>query len=140
MVKYPEIISSWSFQAQKIAFQRIFRYEPVVMKLYDWVNICKLSWRFINPFQPSVACHIETCHLVFAANEMTGFCMKCNTGLKWGDPLIYSPNAIKNFKFRFSSHHFGPSKHYLLKVNNRNTEKGCEIYLKSTLKVSEGRQ
>ena len=36
----------------------------------------------LNPFQPSVAFHIETSHLICKANEMNGFCMKCNTGLK----------------------------------------------------------
>ena len=37
----------------------------------------------INPFQPSVAFHIETCHLICSANQMTGLYIKCNTGLKW---------------------------------------------------------
>ena len=30
----------------------------------------------------SVAFHIETSHLICIANQMTGFYMKCNTGLK----------------------------------------------------------
>ena len=34
----------------------------------------------INPFQPSDAFHIET---ICCANQMTGFYIKCNTGLKW---------------------------------------------------------
>ena len=37
---------------------------------------------FFDPFQPSVAFHIETSHLTCIANEMTGFYMKCKTGLK----------------------------------------------------------
>ena len=37
----------------------------------------------VNPYQPSVALHIETNHLIFRANQMTCFCMKCNAGLKW---------------------------------------------------------
>ena len=36
----------------------------------------------INPFQPSVAFHTETIHLIRRANQRTGFFMKCNTGLK----------------------------------------------------------
>ena len=36
----------------------------------------------INPFQPSVAFHMETSYLICTANQMTGFHMKCNTGLK----------------------------------------------------------
>ena len=34
-----------------------------------------------NPFQPIVAFHIETSHLICIANQMTGFYMKYNTGL-----------------------------------------------------------
>ena len=37
----------------------------------------------INPFQPSVAFHIETSHLICTASKMTSFYIKCNTGLKW---------------------------------------------------------
>ena len=36
----------------------------------------------INPFQPSVAFHVETSHLIRNANQTTGFYMKCNNGLK----------------------------------------------------------
>ena len=36
----------------------------------------------LNPFQSSVAFHIETSHSTCTANQMTGFYMKCNTGLK----------------------------------------------------------
>ena len=37
----------------------------------------------INSFQPSDAFYIETSHLICSANQVTGFYMKCNTGLKW---------------------------------------------------------
>ena len=40
-----------------------------------------------NPFQPSVAFHIETRNLFCRANQMTGFYMKHNTGLKWVNGL-----------------------------------------------------
>ena len=36
----------------------------------------------INSFQPSVKFHIETSHLICSANQITGFYMKCNTGLE----------------------------------------------------------
>ena len=36
----------------------------------------------ISPFQPNVAFHIKTSHLTGSANQITGFRMKCNTGLK----------------------------------------------------------
>ena len=37
----------------------------------------------LNPYQPSVAFHIETSYLICIANQMAGFNMKCNTELKW---------------------------------------------------------
>ena len=37
----------------------------------------------INLFLPCVAFYIETCHLFFSANQMTGFYMKCSTELEW---------------------------------------------------------
>ena len=37
----------------------------------------------INPFQSTVAFHIETSRLFYRANQMVGFYMKRNTGLKW---------------------------------------------------------
>ena len=43
----------------------------------------KVKIRFINPFQPSVAFHIEISHLIFNENQVTDFYMECNTGLKW---------------------------------------------------------
>ena len=48
----------------------------------------------LNPFQLSVIFHIGTCHLVCIANQMTGFYMKCNAGLKWG------PKWVKASKFK----------------------------------------
>ena len=37
---------------------------------------------FYSPFQFSVTFHIEHSHLICSANQMTGFYMKCNAGLK----------------------------------------------------------
>ena len=39
--------------------------------------------RIFNLFQPSVAFHIETSHLIFTAKQMSDFYMKCNTELVW---------------------------------------------------------
>ena len=49
------------------------------------INHCidNAFWLFVNPFQPSVRFHIETSHLICTANQMTGFYIVCNTGLKW---------------------------------------------------------
>ena len=48
----------------------------------------------LNLFQSSVACHIETSHLICSENnlicsenQMNGFLIKCNTGLKWVKPF-----------------------------------------------------
>ena len=41
------------------------------------------SLKQFNPFQPSIAFHIETSHLFCRANQVTGFYIKHNTGLKW---------------------------------------------------------
>ena len=37
----------------------------------------------LNPFQPRVAFLIETSHLIYTANQMTGFYLEYDTGLKW---------------------------------------------------------
>ena len=50
-------------------------------KLYENCKIVQKTAPFIL-FQPSVAFHIETRHLICSANQITGFYMKCNTGLK----------------------------------------------------------
>ena len=41
----------------------------------------QFQFRF-NQFQPSVAFHKETSHLICIPNKMTGFYI-CNTGRKW---------------------------------------------------------
>ena len=37
----------------------------------------------INQFQTSVSFHMETIHLICSGNQMTGFYIKYNDGLKW---------------------------------------------------------
>ena len=39
--------------------------------------------------------HIETSHLICSANQMTGFYMKCNTGLKRVYPVLLLITLIK---------------------------------------------
>ena len=50
----------------------------------------------VNPYHASVVFHIESSHLICDAKQMTGFYIKCNTGLKWldieRDIYIYAPN------------------------------------------------
>ena len=57
-----------------------------------------------NPFQPSVAFDIETSHS-WLWPVMTGFYMKCNSGLKWVDQafLILTSKRYLPTGFRFVS-------------------------------------
>ena len=73
----------------------------------DWDNFFELN---INPFQPSVAFHIETSHLFCKTNakQMSGFYVKRNTGLKWVDLLLainFNPINL-NFRFLIFSENF----------------------------------
>ena len=43
-----------------------------------------------NPFQPSIAFHIETSDLLCFAKQKIGFYMKCNTDLKYFNTFQYS--------------------------------------------------
>ena len=36
-----------------------------------------------NSLQANIAFHAKNSHLFCTTNQVTGFCMKCNTGLKW---------------------------------------------------------
>ena len=58
---------------------------------YSWSLVVLRSGTLLNPFQPSVAFHTETSHLIFIANQMSGFYEKCITSLKWVNS--YSPNV-----------------------------------------------
>ena len=64
-----------------------FQLEIIMTILVDFF---KLSGQLINPFQPSVAINIETSQLICTANQMTGFYIKCNTGLKWVNQICCS--------------------------------------------------
>ena len=46
-------------------------------------QLASLVWDPLNSYQPRAAFHIGTSHLICSANQVTGFCMKCNPGLKW---------------------------------------------------------
>ena len=56
----------------------------------------------INPFQPSVAYHIETKPSFWTAKQMTGFYVKCNTALKWVMLVLHSFSHCKGMFFNFS--------------------------------------
>ena len=104
-----------------------------------------------NPFQASVAFHIETSHLFCRAKQITGFHVKRNTGLKWLNKFIRGSSitifTVKNSRKRggyFLT--FWPwvliyfqAGIYLFRINNGNTIPICEIFLKLTIKTSEQR-
>ena len=54
-------------------------------KLLFWISIESQ----VHPLQFSVAFYVETSHLICFANQMTGFSIKCNTGLKLVKGIIY---------------------------------------------------
>ena len=56
----------------------------------------------MDPFQPSVVFHIETSHLICNANQMTGFHMKCNTGLRWVNPENWCLNLSVSTDWKIS--------------------------------------
>ena len=52
----------------------------------------------VNPFQLSVAFHIETSLLFCSVKQLTGFNMKCNTGLKWFIKRFYLLHVLAQVK------------------------------------------
>ena len=53
----------------------------ILQELITVLHGCNLFFLIlINPFQPSVAFHIETCHLICRANQMTGFWWNATLG------------------------------------------------------------
>ena len=56
-------------------------FRKVVYFISIFTTACDKSC--VNPFQSSVAFHIKTSHLICTVNQMNGFYMKCNPGLKW---------------------------------------------------------
>ena len=49
------------------------------------------NFNFLNPFQSSVAFHVETSHSIFCVNEITGFYKKCNTGPAYFSQILLGP-------------------------------------------------
>ena len=48
----------------------------------------------------SVAFHIETIHVIYTANQMAGFYMKCNNGFKMGNSACRT--LINGWVYAFS--------------------------------------
>ena len=85
-----------------VDFNLINAWKPLIfMKRHIWFIFDDLTYsssRFLfpgykqhqdlNSIQPCIALHLETSHLLWTAEELTGFYMKCNTGLKWVNTSI----------------------------------------------------
>ena len=80
--------------------------------------------KWVNPFQPSVAFHIETSHLICNANQMTGFYIECNTGLKW-------LNGFRVFDILRSS----LKRDSLLTLSIENKSQVCFEYFGAAIKI-----
>ena len=69
-----------------------------IFRLIDVLDVicCLILYKkhreLIKPFQSSAAFYIEISHLIFKANQTTGFYMKRNIGLKWVNyqPVFHS--------------------------------------------------
>ena len=61
----------------------------------------------LNPFRSTAEFYIETCHLICIGNQMTGFYVKRNMGLKW------NKRKFKISKIRLNSLN---SRHWLNKI------------------------
>ena len=98
----------------RLLFQTSLCSQPYIGTIWGSVRL--------NSFQPSIAFHIETSHLICNANPITSFYMKWNTGLIWfkGSLLILAFKSLANI--------------YLFKVNKRNTRKRCEKCSKLAIK------
>ena len=60
-----------------------FRKQLNPKKLFTKLVKSPFGKSVLNPFQHSVAFHIETSHLFCTTNQMNSFYMICNSGLKW---------------------------------------------------------
>ena len=67
--------------------RKIFSFISAQCSWFTW-----LTWLYVSEgsrnwsldlFQPIVAFYLEVSHLICCVNQVSGFYMKCNTGLKW---------------------------------------------------------
>ena len=57
----------------------------------------KTDLKKLDPFQRSLASHLETNCLDYIANQMTGFDMERNTGLKWVKYNLFINKVMLSF-------------------------------------------
>ena len=51
-----------------------------LLRLFQFDHFVDARSYTVNSFQPSAAFHIDTSDLIYTANQMIGFYIKCNTG------------------------------------------------------------
>ena len=89
------------------------------------MEVADIFCSYFNSFQPSIAFHMETSHLFCSTKQVTGFCMKTNTGLKWVKTLLLSKTFLRlvvlivlmaaNVRFGNRLTHFSPVLCFTLK-------------------------
>ena len=89
-------------------------YKSLKASNYFW----DISKRYeLKPFHLSVASHIETRRLICTTNQMTGFHMKNNNGLKWVNFLVTLEQNLNRFYSIYCVISFwSPWKHQKTKV------------------------
>ena len=77
----------WLTRATVVLIDGVWGFELPYKYLYtmDWTKL-------INPFHSRLALHIKTSQLIYIANQITGFFMKCKTGLNWVKTKFENPN------------------------------------------------
>ena len=93
----------------------------------------------LNQFQPCVASNLETNNLFYNTNQMTGFYMKYNTGLKCAKFILSSadlafPKIFKSTMYNYNTHrkheHYAFNPLLLVLPSYRNQ---CGFYMRATL-------
>ena len=84
MVTFHAMFISRCFRSKKLGQKHVKKLYVFINMLLYWDQSCSdtIIVHF-NPFQFSVAFHIETSQLICAANQMIVFYMKCNSGMNW---------------------------------------------------------
>ena len=82
MVDTPFSVSLPSYCLQKFKAVRKCWVLQKLLEAWKFWNK-RASFSGLTSFQLNVVFDIETSHLICFANKMTGFYIKCNSGLKW---------------------------------------------------------
>ena len=80
-VHIPRILALYNFNPFKSKYSTLIEISQFISSsvLYDE----NIFLGLLKPFQPNVAFHMQTSHLICGPNQMNGFYMKYNADLKW---------------------------------------------------------